>query len=118
MSSFPFCAKSGKYFATGSFSRTFPCSTSCMTAVVVAITLVSDAISKIVSTVIGSRLVPARGYRMPCVDHLAVVANQQHRTRDVSLGNRLIDDRIDSAEVLSHRDFAVEVFASPCARTA
>ena len=55
MSSFPFCANSGIYFATGSFIRTLPCSINCMTAVVVAITLVSDARSKIVSTVISSR---------------------------------------------------------------
>ena len=45
----------GRYFATGSFTRTSPFCTSCMTAVVVATTLVSDAMSKIVSAVMGSR---------------------------------------------------------------
>src|SRR5580692_10243421 len=57
-SSFPFCPKSGMYFATGSFSLICPDCSSRITAVVVAITLVSEATSKIVSAVIGSALCP------------------------------------------------------------
>ena len=47
-------SKPGTHAATGSVSRTVPCSTSRMTAVVVATTLVSEARSKIVSSDIGS----------------------------------------------------------------
>ena len=55
MSCFPFCANSGRYFATGSAIRNFPRSQSCKIAVVVEITLVSDAQSKTVLKVIISR---------------------------------------------------------------
>ena len=47
-------ANSGMNFATRSWSRIFPSSTSVMTLVAVATTFVSDAMSKTVSTVIGS----------------------------------------------------------------
>src|SRR5215468_4312851 len=62
MSSFPFCAKSEIYFATGSFIRTLPSSINCMTAVVVAITFVNDARSKIVSRVMGKRFGSSERY--------------------------------------------------------
>ncbi len=33
------------------------------------------------------------------IDHLAVVTNQQHRARNISLRNRLIDNRVDRSEL-------------------
>ncbi len=105
MSSLPFCANSGIYFATGSFSRTSPFCTSCITAVVVATTLVRDAISKIVSS--GHRLATWFERAIAeslAVDHLSVVPDQQDGARNLVVVDGIAHDGVEHTEAGNARN--------------
>ena len=92
----PWLSNSGRSFASGSSSRSLPCSTRIMTDVAVATGLVSEARSKTVSRVIGSSAgsTPATP-RTATYAILPAPADEHDRPRDLLLGDRPVDRVVD-----------------------